>query len=107
MNICLLNETGSLHPPAVDLSIQHGSILSQSEIDGLVTLLASAADEAKLLITKESTHNTELNTSFTFLDYTETELALRDNKCFGNRLLQHDETDQLASILSNISSTSR
>ena len=70
MNRCLLNETCSLHPRAVDLSIQHGSTNSQSEIDSLVTLLASAAYEAKLLITKESTHNTELNTSYTLLDYT-------------------------------------
>ena len=46
LNRCLLNETGSLHPRAVDLSIEHSSILSQSEIDGLVTLLASSAYEA-------------------------------------------------------------
>ena len=32
---------------------------------------------------------------------------MRDNKCSGNRLLQHDETDQLTPIFSTVSSTSR
>jgi NADPH:quinone reductase-like Zn-dependent oxidoreductase/malonyl CoA-acyl carrier protein transacylase/SAM-dependent methyltransferase len=87
-NRCLLNELSSVHPRAIDLSINTTKI----EINSCIQIVCSEA----LNVGNVSGYNDkDSNSNIVGIDNNETELAIRGCKCYVQRLVQQDKSSTL------------
>ncbi|KAH7820135.1 putative polyketide synthase module [Monocercomonoides exilis] len=91
LNRCILNELGSVHPRSIDLSLHP----DQTELDSFISVIVSTAFDAKTKCNSVVSSSSQTAETSAVVPLYETEIAIRGNKCFAQRLIQHQHSDEL------------
>ncbi|KAH7821909.1 putative polyketide synthase PksE [Monocercomonoides exilis] len=94
LNRSIINELDSVHPRSLDIARCPGS----TEVSGVVGILSSTALDAKEKAEKEGSSPSIKAPTSAVVELCETEIAVRGNKCFGQRLIQFHDSSELALV---------
>ncbi|KAH7828358.1 putative beta-ketoacyl synthase [Monocercomonoides exilis] len=102
LNRSIINEIGTVHPRSLDI----GRCPGLTEVQGVVGVICSTALDAKEKSEVEGSSSSITADTSAVIPLNETEIAIRGNKCFGQRLVEVMDTSELGVTFKSLQTNS-